>query len=69
MIKINIEKAKAIAHDIRRATREKEFEQLNSSIEKQLPGVSAEKIRDKYAVMQIAIDTAQTVDEIKAIIE
>jgi len=76
MIKINIEKAKSIAHDIRRASREKEFEPLDSLIAKQLPGLpiaeieaKRQKVREKYAEQQTAIDAAQTVDDLKSIIE
>ena len=47
MIKINIEKAKAIAHDIRREKREKEFEPLDSLIAKQLPGLMTAEVEAK----------------------
>jgi hypothetical protein len=73
MITINIDKAKSIAHDVRRAARAAEFEPLDNIIAKQIPGTAAQEaetqrqsIRDKYAVMQDAIDAAVTVDEIKA---
>jgi hypothetical protein len=73
MITINIDKAKQIAHDKRRAAREKEFAPYDAIIMKQIPGndaVAAETarqaIRDKYAAMQTEIDTAQTAEEIKA---
>ena len=73
MITINIDKAKQIAHDKRRAAREKEFAPYDAVIMKQIPGndaVAAEAarqaIRDKYALMQTEIDTAQTAEEIKA---
>lgn len=72
-IVINIDKAKGIAHDARRAARAAEFEPLDNIIAKQIPGTAAQEaeaqrqsIRDKYAVMQDAIDAAVTVDEIKA---
>lgn len=72
MININISKAKAIAHDIRRAERSKEFEPLDSLIAKQIPGTDAliieaerQVVRDKYAAMQIKIDLAKTVKELK----
>lgn len=73
MITINVTKAKAIAHDIRREARTKEFEPYDNAIAKQIPGQmeSAEAqrqlIREKYSAMQTAIDTASTVDEIKAV--
>jgi hypothetical protein len=73
MITINIDKAKAIGHDIRRAEREKEFAPLDAVIAKQIPGKDAQaaeaerqKIRDKYAVIQQEIDAAATPEEIKA---
>jgi hypothetical protein len=72
MISINITKAKAIAHDMRRAARAEEFKPHDEVIMKQIPGVDAlaaeasrQAIRDKYSAMQTAIDTAATPDEIK----
>lgn len=74
MIKIDMTKAKAIAHDARRAARAAEFEPLDAVIMKQIPGndaVAAEaerqKIRDKYAVLQAQMDAAQTPDELKVL--
>jgi hypothetical protein len=72
MITININKAKTIAHDVRRAARAEEFKPFDDAIAKQIPGqaqgaeAERQKIRDKYAQMQTAIDAAATVDEIKA---
>jgi hypothetical protein len=73
MININIEKAKAVAHVIRRATREKEFAPLDAMIMKQIPDKDAQAaesarqiIREKYASIQSNIDAAATPDEIKA---
>lgn len=73
MITINIDKAKAIAHDVRRAARAEEFKPLDEVIMKQIPNtdvaaveVERQAIRDKYAAMQVAIDSAVAVDEIKA---
>lgn len=72
MITINIDKAKNIAHDIRRAKREEEFAPLDAVIMKQIPGNDAaeaeaarQTIRDKYAAMQTAIDAASTPENIK----
>ena len=72
MIRINVEKAKAIAHDMRRANRAEEFKPHDDILMKQIPGadaVAAEAaraaIRVKYADMQAAIDAAATPDEIK----
>lgn len=70
MIRINIDKAKTIAHDIRREERAKEFAPLD--IKATIPSEAAaaeaarQAIRDKYAVIQNEIDAAQTPDEIKA---
>lgn len=74
MITVNIDKAKAIAHDMRRAARAEEFKPLDEIIMKQIPNtdvqaVEAERqaIRDKYAEMQAAIDAAATVEQIKEV--
>ena len=71
-IVIDLNKAKAIAHDRRRAARAEEFKPHDEIIMKQIPGVDAvvaeaarQAIRDKYAAMQTAIDAAATPDEIK----
>ena len=75
MIVININKAKAIAHDMRRAARAAEFAPHDEIIMKQIPGVSASNaeaarvvIRGKYAVMQDQIDAADNVESLKEII-
>lgn len=76
MIRINIDKAKTIAHDMRRNARSAEFAPYDDIIAKQIPSsdvtkteTARQEIRVKYADMQIAIDAAQTVDEIKAALE
>ncbi len=72
MITININKAKVIAHDVRRAARTEEFKPYDEAIAKQIPnetdGAEAARavIRAKYATMQAEIDAASTVEEIKA---
>ena len=73
MITINIDKAKTIAHDVRRAARAEEFKPHDEIIMKQIPGADATAaeaaraaIRTKYSEMQTAIDSASTVDAIKA---
>jgi hypothetical protein len=72
MITINVDKAKAVAHDIRRAARSVEFKPYDDVIAKQIPGQAdgAEAarvlIRARYATMQTAIEAAATIDEIKA---
>jgi hypothetical protein len=74
MIKINIDKAKAIAHDARRAARAAEFEPHDAIIMKQIPGSDAtaaeaarQAIRDKYAALQAQMDAAQTPEQLKAL--
>jgi hypothetical protein len=73
MITININKAKAIGHDMRRFARSEEFKPHDEVIMKQIPGVDAQAaeaarqaIREKYAAMQSNIEAATTPDEIKA---
>ena len=69
MIIVNLDKAKAIGHDIRREERAKEFAPLD--IQATIPAKAEEAeaarqvIRDKYAVIQQNIDAATTPDEIK----
>lgn len=68
-IVIDIDKAKAIGHDMRRTARAEEFKPLD--VQATIPSLAAQAeadrqaIRDKYAVMQAAIDAATTVDKIK----
>lgn len=73
MIAIDIDKAKAIGHEIRRNKRSDEFAPLDEQIAKQIPGINVEmveaqrqKIRDKYAEMQTKIDDATNTDDIKS---
>ena len=75
MITINLDKAKSIAHDKRRAARAEEFKPYDEVIMKQIPGNDAavaeaarQGIRDKYADMQVAIDAAESADELKVIL-
>lgn len=71
MIKINVTKAKAIGHDMRRAARAEEFRPFDEAIAKQIPGAAdgaeaqRQAIREKYAAIQTQIDAATTPDEIK----
>jgi hypothetical protein len=76
MITINLDKAKQIGHDKRRAARAEEFAPHDEVIMKQIPGADATAaeaaraaIRTKYEQVQTAIDTATTPDEIKAALE
>ena len=72
MITINLDKAKAIAHDKRRQARAKEFEPYDAVIMKQIPGndsaaaeAARQAIRTKYAALQTQMDAATTVDQLK----
>jgi hypothetical protein len=73
MIKINLDKAKNITHEVRRAKRAKEFAPLDVKATIPSQAVAAEEarqvIRDKYAAIQTSIDTVATVDELKTILE
>lgn len=70
MIRINLDKAKEIGHEMRRAERAKEFAPLD--VKATIPSEAAaaeaarQAIRDKYAVVQMEIDAAQSPEEIKA---
>lgn len=72
MISINLERARGIAHDIRRAAREREFAPHDAAIAKQIPGMADQaeaaraEIRERYVEVQGLIDAAGTVDELKA---
>jgi len=70
VITINIDKAKAIAHDARRTARSAEFAPLDIKATIPSEATTAEAarqvIRDKYAAMQTAINAATTVEQIKA---
>jgi hypothetical protein len=75
MIKVNLDKAKVIAHDKRRAARSEEFAPLDAELAKQIPGTNTEAIeaarqmiRDKYAVMQNSIDSAGDVAALTVIV-
>lgn len=73
MIRINIDKAKGIAHDVRRAKRAEEFAPLD--VKATIPSEAAaaeaarQAVRARYAEMQEQIDAAQSPDELKAIIQ
>ena len=71
-IVIDVTKAKAIGHEMRRAARAEEFKPYDEAIAKQIPGAAEgaeaqrQAIREKYAAIQVEIDAAATPDEIKA---
>ena len=72
MIKIDINKAKEISHDMRRNKRADLFKQLD--IEATVPVLAEQAeakrqiIRDEFAVIQTEIDDAESVDQLKVII-
>ena len=75
IVQVDLEKYRAIAHNIRREARAVEFAPHDEIIMKQIPGVDYQKveafrqtIREKYAIMQLQIDAAETVDQIKSIL-
>jgi hypothetical protein len=71
-IVIDLNKAKEIAHDKRRAARAAEFAPLD--IKATIPSEAAaaeaarQAIRDKYAAMQSQMDAATTVEELKELL-
>lgn len=73
MIRINIDKAKDIAHDVRRAKRAQDFAPLD--VKATIPSEAAaaeaarQEVRERYAAMQDQIDAAQSADQLKAIIQ
>jgi len=75
-ITINIDKAREISHSIRRAARASEFAPLDAIIANQIPGqdpaqaeASRADIRSRHEAIQIQIDSAQTADDLKALVD
>lgn len=71
MITINVDKAKTIAHNIRREKRAEEFKPYDEIIMKQIPGsntaaaeAARQAIREKYALVQQKIDSSTKTEEI-----
>ena len=73
MIIINIDKAKTIVHDIRRAARSAEFAPLDLKATIPSEAVAAESarqaVREKYTEVQASINAAADVAELKQIVE
>ncbi len=69
MIVVNIDKAKQIAHEMRRDKRAQEFAPLDVKATIPSEAVEAESarqvIREKYAVIQQNIDAAESPEQIK----
>ena len=72
MITVNLEKAKNIANDKRRAARSVEFAPLDikATIPSEATAAEAERqvIRDKYAQMQQKMNAAPSVEELKKLL-
>ena len=72
MITIDINKAKEIAHEKRRAARSAEFAPLDIKAtipsEAETAEAARQAIRDKYATLQAQMDIAQTPEELKALL-
>jgi len=72
MITIDMTKAKEIAHEKRRAARSAEFAPLDIKAtipsEAEAAETARQAIREKYATLQSQIDSAATVDQLKALI-
>ena len=72
-IAINIEKAKAICHEKRRAARTAEFAPLDvrATIPSEATAAEAARqaVREKYAAVQTQIDAASDVAALKTIVE
>ena len=73
MIVINVDKAKGIAHEVRRAKRAEEFAPLDVKATIPSEATAAEEaravIRAKYATVQDNIDAAADVATLKNIVE
>lgn len=73
MITININKARTVAHDMRRTARAAEFAPLD--IKATIPSEAAaaesarQEIRARYAAIQADIDTAPGVAELKLVVD
>ena len=72
-VRVDIDKAKGICHDKRRAKRAAEFAPLD--VEATIPAKAAEaeakrqQVRDKYATIQANIDAAADVATLKTIVD
>jgi len=69
----DLDQCKSIGHDKRRAARTEAFAPFDEIIAKQIPGADAlaaeaarAEIRDKYALIQDAINVSETPNEIKS---
>jgi hypothetical protein len=73
MITVNLDKAKVIVHDIRRAKRTAEFAPLDvkATIPSEAAAAEAARqvVREKYATIQSDIESAPGIPELKLIME
>lgn len=73
MIKVNVNVAKAISHEKRRAARAEEFKPLDlqATIPMFAEVAEAERqvLREKYDAIQAEVDAAKTAEELKQILE
>ena len=71
MITINMNKAKVIAHDVRRSVRNADFAPLDIKAtiphEAEAAEASRAAIRSADATLQVSMDAATTADELKAL--
>lgn len=72
MIVINLDKAKQIAHEKRRVARAEEFAPLDIKVtipaEASIAEAARQAIREKYSVMQIEMDSATNLEELKSLL-
>lgn len=72
MITVNMDKAKDIAHKVRRAVRAKKFAPLDikATIPMEAEAAEAERqaIREADAALQVQMDSATTPEELKALL-
>jgi hypothetical protein len=75
-IDVDLDQCRVIGHQMRRAQRNAEFAPFDEIIAKQIPGADAlaaeearQAIREKYALIQDAIDIAEDPDTIKLVLE
>lgn len=71
-LSINIDKAKTIVHDIRRAARSAEFAPLDAKAnipsEAEAAEAARQAVREKYTEMQVNINAAADLAELKQIV-
>ena len=73
---VDLDKAKCVGHDIRRAKRSEEFKPHDELMAARIPGTdevaveaARQEIRDRYELIQAGIDAAEDTDSIKSALE